>query len=545
MKMVKFLLPLILFSGLALPGKAQLVDQLIPIHQNRSGQVAAGYIFITPSTLSSPGDYPSSLCILDSIGNPVFFKPFTDQTSGPYPSAQVTDFKLQPSGLLSYATRLASGAMGMYFLDNTFSIVDSIQSMNGFSTDSHDLIHLPDGSYHLVGYENRTLDLSQLTTLDGTQGSETANVLGNVLQRFDAQKNLEFEWKTLDHFAMEDSYQHAFTQPAYLDHAHYNSLEIDDDGNYLLSFRHLHEITKINAQTGEVIWHLGGKNNQFSFLGDTMQFSTQHDARRIDNGNLTLFDNGAYNSVPIARGIEYQLDEINMTATAVWQFGEPNGLPSLFIGNTTRLNNGNTLINWGGAFPLAETTSFTEVDAFGNIVLELDLIPDTYISYRAVKQELPFSIPRPEIGCDGENSTLSAPEGYASYEWNTGATTQNITVSDTGTYQVWVNLGIGFVSSIPYQVNDLASVCNLTNVMEPEPSQFHLFPNPASEELFVEYAERGMMTAQIITVSGQVIETIELDFYENNKQSRIDISRLPVGLYYLRIGGISRSFIKL
>ncbi len=63
-------------------------------------------------------------------------------------------------------------------------------------------------------------------------------------------------------------------------------------GIILLSFRHLNEVTKIDSSSGEIIWRLGGKQNQFTFLGDTMPFSAQHDARRIANGNLTLFDNG-------------------------------------------------------------------------------------------------------------------------------------------------------------------------------------------------------------------------------------------------------------
>ncbi len=68
---------------------------------------------------------------------------------------------------------------------------------------------------------------------------------------------------------------------------------------------------------------------------------------------------------------------------------------------------GNTLIDWGGTFPLEETISFTEVDAAGNIVMELDFVSENYTSYRAVKHELPFTLNRPEIACDGENLTLS------------------------------------------------------------------------------------------------------------------------------------------
>ncbi len=386
-------------------GHSQIINQIAPISRNISGSVSPGYIFITQSSLNPTDTYPTALCILDAEGNPVFFKACTDQTSAPYVRKLGSDFKIQPSGKLAYALQTTSGSMGLYLLDSNFILIDSIQCVNDVANDGHDFLHLPDGSYHLLGTEVRILDLSGIVTDEGIPGSENATVAGSVVQRFDAQKNLQFEWRSLDHFDISDVYAYYFTNPDYLDFSHCNSIEIDNDGNYLLSFRHLNEVTKINSQSGEIIWRLGGKQNQFTFLGDTMKFSAQHDARRITNGNLTIFDNGAYNSNPVARAIEYQLDEENKTATAVWQFHEPNGYSSDFIGNTNRLPNGNTLIDWGGAFPLEETISFTEVDAVGNIVMELDFVSENYTSYRAVKHELPFTLDRPEIICDGENLT--------------------------------------------------------------------------------------------------------------------------------------------
>ena len=41
---------------------------------------------------------------------------------------------------------------------------------------------------------------------------------------------------------------------------------VPDDGHILLSSRRLSEITKINRQSGKIIWRLGGANNQFKFV---------------------------------------------------------------------------------------------------------------------------------------------------------------------------------------------------------------------------------------------------------------------------------------
>ena len=76
-----------------------------------------------------------------------------------------------------------------------------------------------------------------------------------------------------------------------MDYIHCNAIEVDADGHLLISSRNISEVTKVNRQTGEVIWHLGGKLNEFDF-GAEIGFSRQHDIRHLENGNIMLFDNG-------------------------------------------------------------------------------------------------------------------------------------------------------------------------------------------------------------------------------------------------------------
>ena len=55
-------------------------------------------------------------------------------------------------------------------------------------------------------------------------------------------------------------------------YAKYHVLTQTKDGNLLLSCRHLDEVIKINKNTGNIMWRLGGeasKNNEFTFLNDT------------------------------------------------------------------------------------------------------------------------------------------------------------------------------------------------------------------------------------------------------------------------------------
>jgi hypothetical protein len=57
-----------------------------------------------------------------------------------------------------------------------------------------------------------------------------------------------------------------------VDWTHSNAVEFDYNGHLLLSSRPLNEITKINRQTGNVMWRFGGKYNNFTFIGDTVPF---------------------------------------------------------------------------------------------------------------------------------------------------------------------------------------------------------------------------------------------------------------------------------
>jgi hypothetical protein len=129
------------------------------------------------------------------------------------------------------------------------------------------------------------------------------------------------------------------------------------------------EITKINRATGDIIWRLGGRNNQFTFLNDSIRFSHQHDIRRLPNGNITMFDNGNFHTPPFSRAVEYRLDEQQRTTELVWEFRNTPAIYTFATGNVQRLPNGNTLISWG------TTNVITEVRPNGTKALELVLSP--------------------------------------------------------------------------------------------------------------------------------------------------------------------------
>jgi hypothetical protein len=141
---------------------------------------------------------------------------------------------------------------------------------------------------------------------------------------------------------------------------------------------------------------MGGKKNQFTFINDMQRIHGQHDIRRIDNGNITLFDNGTLMPLRPATAKEYTLDENTLTATLVWSYVENPAAYSQSMGNMQRLPNGNTLVNYGNSNIGA--IAFNVVDPAGNKTFEL-VFDDSLATYRAFNftptWQLPTTISEP------------------------------------------------------------------------------------------------------------------------------------------------------
>jgi len=282
------------------------------------------------------------------------------------------DFKVQLENTFTYYT---SQYNYFYAANSSFNVLDSFHTGNGYTTDGHDFILMPDYHSYLMIYDTQMVDMSKIVP----GGNPNATVIGLVLQELDEYKTVIFQWRSWDHISITDA-THENLQDSVIDYIHGNSMDIDYDGNLLISSRHLDEITKINRQTGDIIWRLGGKKNQFTFINDTLRFSHQHAFRRIPNGHYTLFDNGNFHTPPFSRAIEYDLDQVNKTCTLVWQYRHSPSIFSFAMGYAQRLPNGNTVVGWGSSNP-----TLTEVDPAGHVVYELSY-PMGVFSYRAYRQ---------------------------------------------------------------------------------------------------------------------------------------------------------------
>jgi hypothetical protein len=345
------------------------VPQDIP-HFTVTGDASAvteGDIFVAPFywTKDTVGSY---LLILTPQGKLVYYQYVGDDKSA-------FDFKKQPNGLLSYYDLKYHA---YYLMNSNYNIVDSYTAGDGYTADLHELQILPNGDALLMAYDTETIDMSKVVP----GGKKDAAVTGLVIQELDPSKNVIFEWRSWDHFQMQDSTSDLTQQQ--IDLVHGNALALASDGNLLLSSRNQSEVTKINLQTGAVIWRLGGKANQFKFIGGK-PFAYQHDVSQLPNGDITIFDNQGTTQNPAASsGIEYKLDETKMTATVVWQTTHDPPVFGTYMGDTQRLPDGNTFIDWGAAYVGKgyQYVTLTELGPDNSTLLELSF-DQPYVSYRA------------------------------------------------------------------------------------------------------------------------------------------------------------------
>jgi hypothetical protein len=319
-----------------------------PVSVGILGETAPGKLFIAPA-----GGVPYIL-ILENDGTPYFYQRISDFSR---------DFKVQPTGTLTRRER--GDIMGYVEMDTNFQIIDTLQCGNGYGTDQHGAQILANGNFLLIGVDLRDVDMSELVA----GGNPEARVIGNHVLEHDPEGNVIFEWRSWDHFNILDA-EHVNFGNTLIDYVHLNSIAVDYDSNIVISSRHLSEVTKINRQTGEIMWRLGGKNNQFEFVNDIDSISYQHDARPVPgmDNHYTIFDNGNHKTPQYSRAVEFLIDTTTMTATKIWEYRHSPDRYGYAMGNVQRLANGNTLINWSGnPDPIA-----SEVDDQGEIIYEMD-----------------------------------------------------------------------------------------------------------------------------------------------------------------------------
>lgn len=327
--------------------------------------------------------------ILDRAGSLLYYRTFQ-----PWLTENLQQFKL-PDGQIEYVTEVGQFDGGGWLLgaahvmDSQFRDVADLQLVpNGthdaLPADGHDFILLDHDHYVAMSYVQRTVDLSQLNTT----WSAKALVVNAVVQEVVGGKPV-FEWDSANVPSLySDSLLNNQFQAGVLeDYLHMNSMCIDPaDGNFIFSFRHTDSIVKVDRNTGQILWTLGGKEDQFGLSGDQV-FSFQHYVRVQPDGSLWVFDNG--NNLHQTRVISFVLDQANKKVVSFTDVYDKPATqpPSTFMGSYAQLGASRYFFGWGGWTTDDVVPSATEISG-GSVVWSLTFADPSVFSYRA----LPISV---------------------------------------------------------------------------------------------------------------------------------------------------------
>ncbi|MDH3459063.1 MAG: aryl-sulfate sulfotransferase [Gemmatimonadota bacterium] len=298
--------------------------------------------------------YPDGPVIVDNTGRVVWYRSS--------PNGVLNSFQAHANGQYT-ALALDDSTDGFLLLDELGNAIGALEC-RGYGTRFHDLLVLADGSAWLLCDDTRTMDLSALG------GVDTASVTGTVVQHLSPAGTVLFEWNVFDHFDITDLPVGERIGPN-VNFTHGNGIARDGDGNLLLSFRSLNEITKVDAATGDVLWRLGGLRNEFTFVNDPKgSFERQHGLRPTSPGQIQVLDNGT--SAP-SRYVRYLVNPTTRTVMMVVQFIDAPSTFTAVGGSTQYSSNGHALISFGRAGRVVE------VNEAGNRAWELTGIDGMYV----------------------------------------------------------------------------------------------------------------------------------------------------------------------
>ncbi len=391
--------PLPLSSGqavhwtLSLPGRpdvqqtARCLPADFPARQvTRAGNPASQWYVLAP-TLGSGAPAignPLYVVVADGHGTPVWWRSTTTH--------RPVDAKVAPgNGGLMWGEAGIFYALDSVYHRSAWDGTDSTLIGLGAHIDQHDLVPAAEGGWYAIRYVPRDCagtggDCADMTAFGG---AAAATVVDCEVVRIDESGAVVWSWKSRDHLAFaewSDLTPASHVNLAHLtisgqdtwDVVHLNSVEDDGDG-LIISARHLDAVYRINKSDGSIDWKLGGTPTSRSLSvpgADRDPFlNSQHDARRLLNGHLTVFDNGS-EGFRVPRALELDVDEVNRTASIVRSVSDANTTFSSCCGSTRSVAGGGFVTAWGG------TGLFTETDAAGDPVLSVDF--GSIFTYRVV-----------------------------------------------------------------------------------------------------------------------------------------------------------------
>lgn len=328
---------------------------------------APGYLFIAP--FAGPGD--RGAMILDNAGELVWWH--ATKPHHHVMNLRAALWKGKP--VLTWWEGISNQGLGWgecVIADQQYHEIARFRAGHR-PVDLHEFVITPRGTALVTRSEVQTMDLSRFG------GPVRGRVLDSVVEELAIPSGrVRFEWRSLDHVALDESHQ--VIRNGTFPYFHANSIAPMADGSLLVSARNTWALYKVDRPSGRVVWRLGGKRSDFH-MGHGTRFYWQHDARSRDHERLfTVFDDGGGppNKEKESRGLLLAVDERRRRVALERAFVHRPRLLAQYTGSTQLLRNRNVLVGWGAKPYL------TEYAPDGAVVLDIRF-PKDGASYRALR----------------------------------------------------------------------------------------------------------------------------------------------------------------
>lgn len=358
--------------------------------------------------------------------------------------------------------------------DNTYTSVGREYSTIGDFNDPnpHEFNMLPGGRTFLQAiYQMKRWDLTAYL------GPHDGYIVDGCFQEVDVFTGRPvFSWCALDHLHLDETLLYMNIKANTMNYTesiagegvptipwdwfHFNAVDKNEEGDYLISARHLSQILKVagkennlGLRPGTIIWRLNNKGNMFDMRnedGTEWSFSRQHHVRYISTSanetKLALFNNGW--SIRNREGFTNhsssgQVITINnstWTATLDADYVHPYGGLSIASGSMhVNPENSNAVVGWG------TLPEISEYHADGRLLFHMHF-NEHGLNYRAFKfswvgnPQTPPKLLAYSKSCEthGEKSPLMA---YVSWNGATEVASWRFYVSTTSRTGPWLPAG--------------------------------------------------------------------------------------------------------
>jgi hypothetical protein len=432
------------------------------------------------------------------------------------------------------------GLEGFVVLDTT--TMEPVDTLTGadFSFDS---IYQPidNHEYEEDAHGNRLFFSNVKTRMDirclsGNPADTLVTAIVQYIVVLDSANAIKMLWNPLQHLSpceMHWEFRNGSTNYANaLNWSHGNSLRWANDGNILYSFRHI-GIGKINSETGEIMFKLGGKDSVNAIpLPDSIGYSMQHDFYQRPDGKYSVFSNGFEAYLPYMEGVVYDIDEVHKTVALAGRFRPHPDCISRALGGLDTYN-GMYFLNRGMHFCASYNQVINIVDIADHSTVADIYGPQMNFSYRAHPTAWNISR-RPSITVQGMLLMTDSIAGLDHYTWykvdDTSAVAVGYGLSCTplanGRYVVEARAGTGSFTS--YLLAD--PVDFTVTAVPPQPSKSILLQYDSSRHIaFIDIEEpNGML--KIYNIGGQLVQQASL----HKSSNAVSTSLIP-GVYVFDI----------